>query len=148
VNFSLSTSCFSKHWKKSVLSPIPKKSEVRELDDLRPISILPSILKVVERVVHNQLAHFLCVHGLLDEFQSRFRRSHSTTTALLKVLNDLPESFIRSMVSLLFFLISTRLLIKSITADFSKYSELSVCVISWLASYLHDRAQSVIVVGK
>jgi hypothetical protein len=41
VNCSLSTSCFSKHWKKSVLTPIPKKSEVRGLDDLRPISILP-----------------------------------------------------------------------------------------------------------
>jgi hypothetical protein len=25
VNYSLSTSCFSKHWKKSVLTPIPKK---------------------------------------------------------------------------------------------------------------------------
>jgi hypothetical protein len=72
VNYSLSTSCFSKHWKKSELTPIPKNSRARELDDLRPISILPCISKVVERVVHNQLAHYLCVHGLFDEFQSGF----------------------------------------------------------------------------
>jgi hypothetical protein len=103
VNYSLSTSCFSKHWKRSVLTPIPKKrKEIRGLDDLRPISILPRISKVVKRVEHNQLAHYLCVHGLFDEFQSGFRKSHSTTTTLLKVSNDLRESFNRGMVSLLF----------------------------------------------
>jgi hypothetical protein len=58
-----------------VLTPIPKKSEVHWLNDLRPISILPCISKVVERVVQNQLAHYLCVHvhGLFDEFQFGLR---------------------------------------------------------------------------
>jgi hypothetical protein len=62
------------------------------LDDLRPISILPCISKVVERVVHNQLAHCLCLHGLFDEFQSEFRKNHSTTTVLLKVLYGFPPT--------------------------------------------------------
>jgi hypothetical protein len=83
-----------------VLTPIPKKSEIRGLDDLRPISFLPCTSKVAERVVHNQLAHYLCVH----EFQSGSRKSHNTTTALLKVSNDLRESLHRGMISLLLFL--------------------------------------------
>jgi hypothetical protein len=82
-----------------VLTPIPKKSEVRGLDDLRPISILPCISKVVERVVHNQLAHYLFLQDLFDKFQSGFRKNQSTTTALLKISNDLRESFNRSMVT-------------------------------------------------
>jgi hypothetical protein len=99
VHYPITTSCFSKHWKKSVLIPIPNKREVRGLDDLRPISILPCISKVVERVVHNQLAH-----GLFDEFQSEFRKNHSTTLTLLKVSNDLRKYFNRGMVSLLLLL--------------------------------------------
>jgi hypothetical protein len=59
---------------------------------------------MVERVVHNQLAHYLYVHGLFDEFQFGFRKNHSTTTALLKVSNDLREFFNRCMVSLLLLL--------------------------------------------
>jgi hypothetical protein len=100
VNYPLSTSCFSKHWKKNGLISIPKNREIRGWDDLRPISILPCISQVVKRVVHNQLAHNLCVHGLLVEFF----KNHITTTALLKVSNDLRESFNRGMVSLLFLL--------------------------------------------
>jgi hypothetical protein len=148
VNYSLSTSCFFKHWKKSVQTPILKKREVRGLDDLRPISILPRTSNVVERVVHNQLAHYLCVHGLFDEFQWGFRKSHSMTTTLLKVSNDLRKSFNRGMISLLLLLDFSkafdkinngRLLKKLRLRAFS----LSDGVFSWCASYLHDRAQCV-----
>jgi hypothetical protein len=92
VNFLLSFGSFSRYWKKSVLTPIPKKSEVRSLDDLRPISILPCVFKIAERVVHYQQTRYLCSEDLLDNFQSRFRRNHSTTTALLKISNDLRET--------------------------------------------------------
>jgi hypothetical protein len=84
---------------------------------------------VIERVGHNQLAHYLCVHGLFDGFQSGFSKNDSTTTAWLKASNDLRESFNRGMVSLLFFLDFSKALIQSITADFSKSSELSDCLI-------------------
>jgi hypothetical protein len=67
VNYFLSTSCFSKHW---------KKSGGFGLDDLRPFSILPCISKVVERVVRNQLAYYLCVDGVFVEFQSGFHKNH------------------------------------------------------------------------
>jgi hypothetical protein len=88
VNFSLFFGSFSRYWK----TPIPKKSEVRSLDDLRPISIRPFVSKIVEHVVHNRLTRYLCSEDLLDNFQSGFRRNHGTTTALLKVSKDLREA--------------------------------------------------------
>jgi hypothetical protein len=68
----------------------------------------------------------------------------------LKVPNDLRESFNRGMVSLLLLLDFSKAFVKSITEDFSKSSELSVCLIMlyWFASYLCGRAQCVSVGGK
>jgi hypothetical protein len=150
VNFSLSSGSFSKYWKKSVLTPIPKKSEVRSLDDLRPISILPCVSKIVERVVHNQLTRYLCSEDLLDNFQSGFRRNHSTTTALLKVSNDLREAINIGNVSFLLLLdfskafdkINHKRLIKKL-----RTFNLSESVVSWFVSYLEGRSQCVEVGG-
>jgi hypothetical protein len=88
VNFSLSSISFSRYWKKSVLTPIPKKSEVRSLDDLRPISILSCVSKIVERVVHNQFMRYLGIF-VRKIYWTIFSLDSEKTIALLKVSNDL-----------------------------------------------------------
>jgi hypothetical protein len=83
------------------------------------------------------------VHGVFDEFQSRFRKNHNTTMALLKVSNDLRESFNCGMVSLV-------LLLDFIEAfgRLLRTLGLSVGAISWIVSYFYDRAQCVSFGGK
>ena len=51
----------------------------------RPISNLPFISKVIERVVAKQLQE----NDLHDQFKSAYRHDHSTETALIKVHNDI-----------------------------------------------------------
>ena len=48
---------------------------------LRPISALPVVSKVLERLIHKQLASYYDDHNLLCKSQSGFRRMHSTETA-------------------------------------------------------------------
>ena len=53
------------------------------MDNYRPISVLPVVSKVLERVVHHQLHSFLREHKLLSPFQCGFRRNHSTEFAAI-----------------------------------------------------------------
>ena len=53
----------------------------------RPISLLPLVSKVIEKVVHNQTQLFLDDNNILYNFQSGFRKKFSTDTCL-SLLND------------------------------------------------------------
>jgi hypothetical protein len=91
VNLSLSAEVFPDEMKLAHVLPLLKNPGVdRELlSNLRPISLLSFIPKLLERVVVRQLNTYLESNQLLAPTQSAYRRFHSTETALLKVMNDL-----------------------------------------------------------
>ena len=59
------------------------------LANYRPISNLPFLSKILEKVVAKQLCDFLHNNSLFEDFHSGLRVNHSTDTALVKVNNDL-----------------------------------------------------------
>lgn len=60
-----------------------------QLKNYRPISKLPLLSKILEKVVADQLTSILEKHEIYDKFQSGFHKSHSTETTLLKVSSDI-----------------------------------------------------------
>lgn len=54
----------------------------------RPISIISVIAKVFEKLIYNQVSKYLENNNILSPFQSGFRPNYSTTSALLKLTND------------------------------------------------------------
>ncbi len=67
-------------------------SDPELLSNYRPISLLPFFSKILEKVVAKQLTAHLEKHSLQANFQSWFRRGHSTETATLRVANNILAS--------------------------------------------------------
>ena len=59
------------------------------LNHYRPVSNLPFLSKVIERVVASEITNHMDTHDLMEPLQSAYRRGHSTETALTYVTNDI-----------------------------------------------------------
>lgn len=92
INFSIETNSFPSEWKTAHVIPLPKVKNPNELKDLRPISILPALSKVFERVLYNQLKVHVQTYSIIPDNQSGFRSMHSCTTAVLTVVDDIIEA--------------------------------------------------------
>lgn len=55
INTCLQQSIFPDIWKQALVKPIPKINNPEDFKDLRPISILPALSKVMERIVDLQI---------------------------------------------------------------------------------------------
>ena len=88
-NTSLETSQFPDSWKIARVSPIFKDGDKTEKSNYRPISVLPVVSRLFEKLVFNQLYQYLNDNCFINSNQSGFRELHSTVTCLLKNTNDL-----------------------------------------------------------
>ena len=103
INTSLETGICPEAFKTAVVKPLLKKPNLdpNVLSNYRPISNLPFLSKVLEKVVFHQINNFLNKHNILEKFQSGFRTNHSTETALTKIVSDLRLSADAGKVSVL-----------------------------------------------
>src|SRR5436190_5492449 len=92
MNKSLQTGVFPQSWKTSVVHPVPKKQSPSTVQQLRPISILPAMSKILEKLVMYQMNIYIQKECLLPKLQSGFRKNHSTCTALVNMFADLYEA--------------------------------------------------------
>ena len=127
---------------------IPKKAgTTRNVDNFRPISILPVVAKVFESLVFSQVYRFLMQQNILNEIQSGFRVGYCTQDVLLKVVDDWRRNLDKGEI------------VGSIFVDLSKVFD-SIChsllleilsryglrgkVLEWFQDYLNGRKQRVV----
>jgi len=82
INRCMEMAIFPSTEKCSKITPVYKSGERTIMDNYRPISVLPVISKVFERVVHNQLYDYLEANNMLSERQFGFRKRSSTQHAV------------------------------------------------------------------
>ena len=75
------------------LKPLYKKGKKTDPKNYRPISLLPVISKILEKVIHNQTMEFVTKKNILYRFQSGFRKFHSTDFCLSYLQGKVAKGF-------------------------------------------------------
>ena len=143
VNTSIVTGVFPEMWKYALVNPLFKQGDPEDPSNFRPISILSTLSKVIERIVADQLHEFIIVNQLFSNTQHGFRKHLSTETALLKVTEKLYENIEKNEISALilcdlskaFDSVSHSILLK-------KLNDMQIDSF-WFEDYLQGRTQSV-----
>jgi hypothetical protein len=74
INTSIAKNKFSDQWKHSIIKPLHKSGDIDTASNYRPISLLPVLWKILEKVITNQLSIHLDESNLLHENQYAYRR--------------------------------------------------------------------------
>ncbi len=103
-NKSLKEGVFPESMKTAKVPPVYKSKDKKLFVNYRPVSLLPVISKVLEKIVHKRLYSFLTKKLLLYDSQFGFRNNHSTIDAILEFVGKVIKGFERGEYTLAVFL--------------------------------------------
>ncbi len=90
-NLSIDNKLFPTLWKTAKVTPLFKAGDATSPNKYRPISVLPSIGKLLERIIYDQLYSYLTSNQLLSQSQSGFGKGYSMGTCLVDFLHNIYE---------------------------------------------------------
>ena len=142
INLSITLSSVPDSSKIAKLKPLLKKGSKLEPKIFRPISLLSLISKVLERVIHDQTQSYLSKNNILYNYQSGFRKYHSTDTCLKflnnKILKGIDEGLMTGLILIDlqkdFDTIDHKILLNKMT-----HMGFSMQSITWFSSYITNR---------
>ena len=146
INQSLSTGIFPDSLKIAKITPIFKKENPHIADNYRPISLLPSISKVFEKIVYIQVYDYFVDNNLLYKSQYGFRQYHSTEYAALEITDKISTQLDQGKLPLAIYLDLSKAfdtIDHSILLNKLSYYGIKGHSLNWFQSYLSNRKQYV-----
>ena len=152
VNMSMGSGTVPQSFKMALVTPLLKKATLdpNTLKNHIPVSNLPYLSKVLERIVLRRLLDYLYITNQHEPHQSVYRSLHSTETSLLRVSNDILMALDQHKAAILVLLdlsaafdtIDHGMLLK-------RLSDIGIqdTAHDWLRSYLTNRCQSINING-
>ena len=126
--------------------PIYKKGDPKLLSNYRPISLLSSISKIFERLVHDRLDKFIVKNNILYSDQYGFRKNYSTYMAALNLVDRISNGLDSKRTTAALFIDLSKAF-DTIDHDILSDKLFAYAVRGtshqWLMSYLKDRPQYV-----
>ena len=92
-NKILSLGIFPDRMKLSIIRPLYKKLNTKELENYRPISLLTVFSKILEKIIYKRLYSYLEKYKILSDDQFGFREKLSTRSAANVLINSILTSF-------------------------------------------------------
>ena len=149
-NLSLSSSKVPQAWKEANVTPVFKKDDPSDCEIYRPISLLSTLGKVMEKIVHKHVFNFLNANSVITSLQSEFVPGDSTVNQLVDIYNTFSKA------------LDDGLEVKAIFCDISKAFDrvwhkglllklksvgLTGPLLEWFQNYLSGRGQRAVLPG-
>ena len=149
-NLSLETGVFPDKLKTSRVVPVFKQGDNKLCDNYRPISLISSIAKILEKIVALKLTNHLDLNKLLYPYQFGFQRGLSTEHNLLHLTNFVSTALNENKFGIGIFLdlkkafdlVPHNILLKKLKKLCNNDK-----IVNWFQSYLNNRYQAVEING-
>ena len=146
INLSISQGHFPDELKLAKVIPIYKSGEKQMIENYRPISVLSFFSKNLEKIVANYVLNFLDQHAILYDHQFGFRRGHSTSHAIISLVEKVSRSLDTGKIVVGVFLdlkkafdtVDHKILLDKLYAHGLRNN-----IYEWFRSYLANRSQYV-----
>ena len=151
INQSLLTGICPDRLKIAKVVPIFKKDNPHITGNYRPISLLPVISKVLEKVVFDQLYNYLDKNNLLYKSQYGFRKGHSCELAAMEVTDKIFNELDKKKLPIAIFLDFSKAfdtINHDILIDKLKHYGVTGVALKWFRDYLTNRKQFVLYKNK
>ena len=150
INCSLQSGIFPDELKLARVVPIFKAGDPAQVSNYRPISVLTTFSKIIEKIVYNHLLDILSKNEALYEYQFGFRPSHSTQQAIITLVDRITKSLDNGNFAVAILLdlkkafdtVDHKILLKKLYA----YGIRGI-FLKWFESYLSGKTQYVVFDG-
>ena len=146
-NLSIKNGTVPNDLKIAKVIPIHKKGAKDNFGNYRPISVLPALSKIFEKLIYNRLVCFLEKNNVLHEQQFGFRQNYSTSLAINALVNKFHESIECNNFMLGIFIDLSRAfdtLSHEILCNKLNHYGIRGIALEWIRDYLSNRKQYVI----
>ncbi len=150
-NMLITSGIFPDEWKTAKVVPIHKRDINQDHGNFRPISILSTLSKLLERHIHISFYNFHKTNNLLHLAEFGFRHIFFCETALLNILNKWTEAIDKELLNGLIFLDLCKafdLIDHKIFLTKLQMYKCSEAKMKWFTSYLYERNQCTSFKGK
>ena len=146
INQMLNTGFFPDKLKIVKIKPLFKKGDSKSFNNYRPISLLPSISKIFEKVIYDQTYTYFQNDDIFYSCQYGFRQGHPTEYAALELVYKITQHLDKNRTPINFYLDVSKAfdtLDHSILTHKLKFYGIEGAALNLFQSYLSNRLQFV-----
>lgn len=104
INLSFTEGTFPEPLKISTVRPLYKKNSKEDINNYRPITLIPILSKIFEKAMYHRLSGFFEKYNIIKNEQNGFQKKKSTTLATFNLIRNITENIDRHIpVSVIFF---------------------------------------------
>lgn len=148
INLSFSLGIFPEALKVSIVKPLFKKGEKSDVNNYRPITLIPILSKIFEKCMYKRLIDYCNKFNIIKKEQFGFQKNKSTTLAIFTLLKNVMTNINQNRLTTgLFFDLSKAFDLVSHDLLLQKLEAIGIrgIVLQWISSYLNNRRQRVII---